>query len=100
MATSAELINLRTSDLMNDFKVAVSAAASKVIEEDSTEPNHANRLAWALSVLAGPDAQVERVFTLLVGKYAETPLADIQAVTRQELQATIEGTINALAGGA
>jgi hypothetical protein len=57
MATLLEKYALRTSDTLRQrLTAAMTDAARDILNEDTNTPNHANRLAWAHTVLRDANA--------------------------------------------
>jgi hypothetical protein len=101
MATYAELNDLAGADagLRQRVRVACIVAAHAIAGEIDTTPNHANRLKWASSVMANPEAESVRMlwFALAANKAAD--VATIQAVTDAQIQTAVDGAVDLFAQG-
>lgn len=100
MAMYKDLYGLHNdSELKNRVVVACVVAAEVVMDEIDTTPNHANRLLWAASVLAGPQAEATRMFWALLAANKDMTVENIQAATDAQIQGEVAAHIDLFAVG-
>lgn len=75
---------------------AVIVSAQKVIDEAAATTNHANRLLWAKRVIPPPDLDVSKMLMYIIAKNNSLTLAQILAVTDAQVQAAVDGAVDAL----
>lgn len=100
MATYDELYGLHNnSALKNRVTVACVVAAEIVMDEDPATGNHANRLVWAASVLASPQAEAVRMYWALLAANKDTTVENIQSAMDAQIQTQVEAHIDLFATG-
>lgn len=100
MATYIELYGLHNdSALKNRVVVACIVAAEVVIDEDPATDNHANRLPWAASVLASPQAEATRMYWALLAANKDANVEAIRAASDAAIQTQVEAHIDLFATG-
>lgn len=98
MATYTELYDLHNnSALKNRVSVACIIAAEVVMNEDPGTTNHANRLPWAASVLAGPQVEATRMYWALLAANKDMTIDNIQKATDAQVQTQVEAHIDLFA---
>lgn len=99
MATYTELYSLASnSTLRNRLTAACLVAAHGVMLEDAATANHANRLEWARSAFASPDAMGEKMLRAALAANAAATVAQITGVTDAVLLDVVQSAINLFAG--
>ena len=100
MATYTELYGLHNdSALKNRVTVACIVAAEVVMDEAPATANHANRLTWAASVLASPQAEATRMYWALLAANKDMTVENIQQATDAQIQSQVEAHIDLFATG-
>ena len=100
MATYTELYGLHNdSALRNRVLVASIVAAEMVMGELDTVPNHANRLIWAASVLANPQAEARRMFMAVLAANKDASVEAIQGTSDEQIQASVDDHVDLFAAG-
>lgn len=89
--TAAEDSNLRIK-----VQQAVIVSAQKVIDEAAATTNHTNRILWAKRVIPPPDIEVAKMLMYIIAKNNGLTLAQIIAVTDAQVQAAVDGAVDAL----
>lgn len=97
MATLAEQRQAaEDSTLRIKVQQAVIVSAQKVIDEAAGATNHANRILWAKRVIPPPDIEVQKMLMYIIAKNNTLTLAQILAVTDAQVQAAVDGAVDAL----
>lgn len=100
MATYTELYELHNdSALKNRVTVACVVAAEVVMNEDPDTGNHINRLLWAASVLASPQAEATRMYWALLAVNKDLTIENIKKATDAQIQSQVEAHIDLFATG-
>ncbi len=98
MATYNELLTLATdSDLIARTRVACVVAAYDVGVEVDTTPNHAARVEWSKRVFSNPEFEASRMLWILLAMNKALTVAQIKAVSDEDLQTAVDGAVNILA---
>ena len=101
MATYDELLGASgNTALINKVRFAVVVAATTIMTEADTVPNHANRLAWAKTVFADPGrAGIEMMWPVLAQNRTAT-IAQITGADDATVQTAVDAAVNVFAQGA
>lgn len=100
MATYEELYSLRNdSALRNRVVTACIMAAETVMNELDTVPNNVNRLIWAKSVFANPNAEADRMFMAILAANSAAEVSVIQGATDAAIQTNVDDHIDLFADG-
>lgn len=99
MATYAQIVNvLEDEGLARSVRAAVMVAADTVRAEVSSTPNHANRLAWARSVMISPESSsLAMLRAVVMQKRAETAGA-IRGLSDTDVQTAVDAAVDLFAG--
>ena len=98
MATLIDLRNLWSNDLLkNRIEQASQIVCWNIIGELGTVPNHTERLAWAVKVLADPSGWADTLLRVIVAKYNASTIATITSATDALVIAAVEEVVNAFA---
>lgn len=89
--TAAEDSNLRIK-----VQQALIVSAQKVIDEAPATTNHANRLLWAKRLIPPPDVEIVKTLMYIIAKNNTLTLAQILAVTDAQVQAAVDGSVDAM----
>lgn len=81
--------------LIRRVKLSAVTAAINISAESDQTPNHANRAAFARSVLLSPETYAPRLAEAVM---AQIDQSDASAVTDAEISSTLGGVWNAYAG--
>lgn len=101
MATYDELLQANANTaLVNKVRVAVVVAATGVMTEADTTPNHANRLLWAKTVFANPADAGQRMMWPVLAQNRASTLAQITGATDAAVQTAVDAAVNVFANGA
>jgi len=99
MALQATYDLTRSVSLRERIAAAIADAAEDVRNEGAVTANHAERFVWAVSVLSSntaPIAEADRAIWIVLQN--ATVNAAGEAVTDNDLQFTVNGLVNFLAG--
>lgn len=107
MATYTEIFNLRDNPhLLNRVATAYAKAATDILNEVGTTPNHTTRATWARKVLLSGNGPIDEakkniwVITqnlVIQDQYTANP-NDGGTVTDNDIQFVVNGSINFIAG--
>lgn len=98
MATYAELLSAASNDaLRQKVRVACVISAEKVRTEAGTVTNHAERLAWAKSVFANPEAEGNRMIWAVLAQNANATSAAIIGATDAAVQSAVDAAVDVFA---
>lgn len=102
MATYSEILDIASNTtgdaLRKRVRVAVIVAADIVRGELVTVPNHANRMAWAKTVLQNPDQEATRMLWAVLAQNRAATQAQIVAADDATVQGAVNLAIDLLAG--
>ena len=100
MATYSELFDLRFhSALKNRVAIAVVVAAEAIGTESPEPPNHAERLVWAASALANPEAEAGRIHWALLAVNKDLTTTQIVEASDSAIQTQVDAAIDLFATG-
>lgn len=101
MATYDELLDISgDTNLLNKVRVATIVAATLIVQEETTVPNHDNRLIWAKSVFRDPiEAGLQMMWPVLALNRTATT-AVILAADDATVQNAVNSAVNVFAQGA
>lgn len=103
MANYLQLHNLATVDAAtNDLKKKVEFAivvAAEKIQNETGEPNQAERWAWAANAFDNPKAKVCSMLYALLAADRGQSVDTIQGASDAAIQARVDAAVNVFAGG-
>lgn len=101
MATYDELLSANANTgLVNKVRVAVVVAATSIMTESDTTPNHANRLLWAKTVFSDPAEAGARMMWPVLAQNRASTLAQITGAADAAVQMAVDAAVNVFANGA
>ncbi len=100
MASYTELYALQSDndDLLHKVAVATWVAAEVVRAEDIATVNHANRVAWAGSVLNGGQSHARQMLRAVLAANAGLTVAQITGASDAAIQTKVNDAIDLVAG--
>ena len=101
MASYDELLQANANTgLVNKVRVAVVVAATNIMTEADTTPNHTNRLLWAKTVFADPAEAGKKMMWPVLAQNKALTLAQITGATDAAVQGAVDSAVNIFANGA
>lgn len=100
MATYQELIQAAENLALNQrVRVACIVAAEEVRIEAPATANHANRLKWAASVFANPEAEQQRMLWVVLAHNRAATYAQLIGADDATVQSAVDAVIDIFAQG-
>ena len=100
MATLAELNTLiNESAIADKVRSAVIIAAKNIAFEAVDTPNHTNRLKWSSQAFSDSNAMATKVARYVIAAKSSSTLAEILALSDQEIRDNVDASINIFANG-
>lgn len=100
MATYPELYAIWTdgdNGLQNRVTIAVLVAAVEIMQESQATPNHNERYRWSARAVTDPISEARRFFSALLANNKDFTMSQIVAVSDTQIQAQVNGAVNAIA---
>ena len=90
---------LETPKFRAQAKIALLNVGKDILIEDGSTPNHANRSAWTLGVIADPEAAVDKaIAAFATDSVVEANASDPDGLTDEEVLGVLTtGVVNMLA---
>lgn len=101
MATYDELNAFMSADagFKTRVRVACIVAAHTIAGEAAGTTNHTNRLKWAASVMANPDAESTRMMWFVLAANKSSTIGQIQGATDAQIQTAVNNAVDLFAQG-
>lgn len=99
MATFDELLTASgNTALINHVRVATFVAATDIMTEADTTPNHANRLLWAKQVFQDPALAGAKMMWPVLAQNRAFPIANITGADDATVLTAVKNAVNVFAG--
>lgn len=93
------LLAVEHEGLAAKVRAALHIAANRIARELASTPNHANRVKWAVSVLANPGAHLDPVMRAVVAQRSADDITAVRALTDSQVQTEVDSLIDFFAQG-
>lgn len=100
MATYDEILTAaENAALSRKIRVAIMVAADKIRAEPASTANHVHRLQWAQDAFADPDSNTRRFLSTVLVQNRSAQIAQIVAMSDDQVQAAVDVAIDLFATG-
>ena len=99
MATYAELYTLGNNNILLDrITVAITVAATTIVNEDVATTNHANRLVWAKTAFVNPKGQSKDFLNAVLAVNKGATTETIEGSSDVQIQTNVDSVVDIFAG--